>query len=150
MNQDNPEENKVLTQVTTLAEEEEKSGKKINVPNPEQLVGLASSSLLRCRKQISMLLPSMSKKAINRAILAVLDMPTDGIPVELKTKEEKLMFALGQRAISDRFIIVQHSITQQLKKKKEEGEAKEKQKIETAESKEETNNKESEKNDKEK
>jgi len=150
MDNNDQENNKLLTKVTSIAEEEEKTGQKIDIPSPEKLVSNAAMALINCRKQISMLLPNMSKKAINRAVVAMLDIPTDGIPVELKTKEEKLMFDLGQKAINSRFLIVQHHVSQQIKQKKEEDKAKEKLEAEKAESsKENTNIKENEENGKE-
>jgi hypothetical protein len=98
----------VNTEVTSIAQEEERTGKIIPVPNAEELVQRAAVALMQSKKFISEILPKMSKKSIHRATLAYLDLPTEDLPVYLKTEEEKLLFAHGQRAIMMRTIIVNH------------------------------------------
>lgn len=109
----------VQTEVTTIAKEEKKTGQKINVPTPEELVANAQGNMIRGKKELSLLLPKMGKKAMQRAILAGLDLPTGGIPVKLRTKEEKYAFGVIQNMISSRFLVMQHHISQELKKQKE-------------------------------
>jgi hypothetical protein len=77
----------------------------------------------------------MSKREIVRAVTAFLDLPTDGLPVYLKSDQEKLLFATGQRAISDRYIIVYHHtmkmvMEERLKKQQEEQNNKESENVE--------------------
>ena len=98
------------TEVTSIAQEEAKTGQKINIPGAEKLVESMAIDLMRCRREIANLLPTMSKKSIQRATLAYLDLPQDQLPVLLKTEEEKKLFAYGQRAITARMVIVQHHV----------------------------------------
>lgn len=100
----------INTELTSIAEEEKKSGTTIQVPQPEQLVALASASLLNMRRASNQLMLGMSKRGLIRAFNAILDLPTEGVPVFLQTDEEKKLFACGQRAISDRYVIITHHI----------------------------------------
>lgn len=112
------------TQVTSIAQEEEKTGQKIKVPSPEELVQRASMSLIRRMQRIDTMLSSkdplkkLSNRGIKRALVAGLNLPTEGLPVSLKKKEEKELFALIQGAINDRFVIIQHHITQEIQRRK--------------------------------
>ena len=115
----------VLTDVTTIKEEEEKTGKKINVPTQEELVANASMNMIRGKKELSLILPKLGKKAMQRIILAGLDLPAKGMPVKLVSKEEKYLFGVIQNMISSRFLIMQHHISQELKKQKEDNSCKE-------------------------
>jgi len=109
----------VLTEVTSVAKEEQKTGQKINVPDPDHLIKVASSSLYSCRKKMETMMMKMPKRQIVRTINAIFDLPMDGLPVKLKENAEKMMYAIGQRAMSDRFIIIQHHINEEIKKERE-------------------------------
>lgn len=98
----------VNAEVTSIAQEEARTGQKINLPTGERLVQMMSMELIRCRREISNLLPTMSKKDIHRATLAYLDLPTGDVPVYLKSPESQKLFAFGQRAIMARMVVVQH------------------------------------------
>ena len=98
----------VNSEVTSIAAEEERTGQQVPLPKGEQLVMVMSNELMRCKRVISELLPRMSKKDIHRATLAYLDLPTNDVPVYLKSEESKLLFAYGQRAIMARMVVVQH------------------------------------------
>lgn len=98
----------VNSEVTTIAAEEERTGQKVPLPTGEQLVMVMSNELMRCKRIIGDLLPKMSKKDIHRATLAYLDLPTNDVPVYLKSEESKMLFAYGQRAIMARMVVVQH------------------------------------------
>lgn len=102
--------NEVNAEVTSIAQEEKRTGTTIPVPSAERLVALASANLLNMRRAANSLMPTMSKKQLIRAVNAILDLPADGVPVFLKTDEEKKLFAVGQRAISDRYVIITHHI----------------------------------------
>ena len=121
-------ESVVKTEVTSIAKEEERTGQKIPIPNAEELVQRASLSLVRSLQQIDFLISSkdpikkLSNRSIKRALLAGLQLPTDGLPVMLRRNEEKLLFGLIQRIISDRFIILQHHISQEIKKERKKNE----------------------------
>lgn len=101
----------VNTEVTSIAEEEARTGQKIDVPRGENLVAIMAQELIRCRKQIAEIIPNMSKRAIHRATMAYLDLPTNDVPVYLNTDDEKKLFALGQRAIMARMVVIQHHAT---------------------------------------
>lgn len=112
------------TEVTSIVEEEEKTGQKINVPSAEELVARAGSSLMINKQHLNNLINQrngatfkLGRKAMNRVLLSILDLPMGGLPVNLKSEEEKMAFALGQKMISDRFIIMQHHISQEMKKR---------------------------------
>lgn len=98
----------INSEVTSIAKEEERTGQTINIPNAERLVQIMSAELIRCKREIANLLPTMSKKDIQRATLAYLDLPTGEVPVYLKSEESKKLFAFGQRAIMARMVVVQH------------------------------------------
>lgn len=121
----------IKTEVTSIAKEEEK-GASIKVPNPQELVNRASASLLTNLKVLEAFIdaPSgsdmhLSKKAMKRVLLSIIDLPTEGVPVKLRTEAEKKAFAIGQRAIADRFLITQHYINEEVRKAKENQETKE-------------------------
>lgn len=115
------------TEVTSIAQEEAKTGQKIPIPNAEELVSRASVSLFRNLQDLNTLITSrtggdykISRKGMNRVLNSVLNLPTEDIPVKLQTKEEKLAFALGQRIIADRMVIIQHYINEEVKKAREQ------------------------------
>ncbi len=128
----------LVTEVTSIAKEEERTGQKIKMPSAEEMVQRASLSLIRNLQQLKILMPKLSGRGRVRATLAGLQLPVDGVPVSLKKEEEQLVFALIQRTISDRFIILQHHISQELKKEKEKKFAEAKEKTEEAIKKETT------------
>ena len=113
---------KLVTKVTSIAEEEAKSGQKISMPSIEKLVSNASVEIFKTRKQLYELFGKMSKKATLRTVAAIFSLPDDGVPVDLKTEDEKLAHAAGQRNISSRFIVMQHHINQEIQKRREEAE----------------------------
>ncbi len=129
MSQTNPETTAapVTTQVTSIAKEEQKSGVKANLPSAEELVARASSSIIVNTKRLNDLIegkgPSqkykISRGGMNRVLLAILNLPTEGLPVNLKSEEEKLAFALGQRLISDRFVLTQYHVSEEYRKQRE-------------------------------
>lgn len=117
----------VTTEVTSIQQEEEKTGQQIKVPSPEELVARASSSMIVNKKLLNELVSGktgnkykVSRKSLCRILLSILDLPTGGLPVNLKSQEEKLGFALGQKMIADRFILTQHHISQEMKKREME------------------------------
>jgi hypothetical protein len=116
-----------VTQVTSLAQEEQRTGVKANVPSAEELVTRASSSIIVNSKRLNDLIEGkgssqkykISRGGMNRVLLAILNLPTEGLPVNLKTNEEKLAFAIGQRLISDRFVLTQYHISEEYRKQRE-------------------------------
>lgn len=113
----------VKTEVTSIAKEEKKTGTKIEVPSEEELLARASQSFFNNRMVLSKLYPRLSSKGKTRVMNAILDLPTEDIPVKLKGNDEKLAFALGQRIISDRFVVTQYHINQEIRKLKKQKEA---------------------------
>lgn len=117
----------ILTEVTSIAEEEKKTGTKINVPKPEELVARASSSLIANQRYLANLLDKkeggtkyvISRKGMNRVLNAILALPVEGIPVKLQSNEEKAAFAIGQNIVRDMFIIMANHAFNEAKKSKE-------------------------------
>jgi hypothetical protein len=107
---------KLLTEVTSIAKEEEKTGEKIPIPSEEELLRRANMSFLVNRKKFSDIFKTLSSKQKSRVADAILDLPQDKLPVYLKESNEKYAFALGQRIIMDRFTITLHHINEERKK----------------------------------
>lgn len=112
----------VLTKVTSIAEEEKRTGKEIKVPDAETLVANASADIYRTRKYLVDLFGKMSKKQTIRAVSAIFTLPEGDMPVYLKTDEEKTAFAWAQRHMVARFTVMQKYISDELKKRKTEEE----------------------------
>lgn len=113
----------LTTEVTSVAQEELKTGVKIQTPNADDLARKAGISFIRSRKAFNEVFSGLSARGKTRVMNAVLDLPTDGVPVFLRGEQEKLGFALGQRVITDRFVITQHHIVQEVKRQRAEAEA---------------------------
>lgn len=124
---DQIQENKdTVTEVTSVAAEEEKTGQKINVPSPEELVKRANISYIQNLKALEQLISArqgsgylISRKGMNRLLLSILSLPMDDMKVGLQGVEEKYGFGVGQRLIADRFLLTQHHISEEIKKRKE-------------------------------
>jgi hypothetical protein len=130
-----------LTQVTSIAEEEKKTGKKIEVPKSEELVARASSSLIINQQHLNNIVNRrngrtkyvISRKGMNRVINAILGLPTGGVPVKLQSDAEKAAFAIGQNIIRDMFVIMANHALSEAKKAKEESTLQTEQKSGTVE-----------------
>ena len=109
----------VKTEVTSIAKEEEKTGEKIPIPDPETLFSRANASFINHFNTFVSLLPKLSAKQKIRVITAVLSLPEDGVPVLLKTDIEKYAYAMGQRAKLDQFTIFQYHIHKEASKARE-------------------------------
>jgi hypothetical protein len=123
------------TEVTTIAEQEQLSGQKIDVGTPDDLYAKAASSYIRNMKMLNDIVRgrqgsgfTISRKGMNRVINAILQLPQDGLPVKLENDAEMAVFGIGQRIIADRYLMTHYHIVQQqkemLKKKQEEAAAK--------------------------
>ena len=116
-----------LTQVTSIAEEEKRTGQKIDVPNPDELVARASSSLIVNQQHLSNIVNrrnggtkyTISRKGMNRVINAILGLPTDGVPVRLQGPAEQAAFAIGQNIVRDMFVIMANHAFSEARKAKE-------------------------------
>jgi hypothetical protein len=104
-----------LTEVTSIADEEKKTGEKIRVPSPEELVARASASLFQNKRLIGPIFGQLSKKATLRALNAIFSLPEDGVRVDFKSQAEEAAFAIGQAMTRDIFLIMQHHIFQKRK-----------------------------------
>lgn len=121
----------IKTEVTSVAKEEEKTGTKMEMPTKEEIKQNASTSFIRSSYALSNVFKKLSSKAKNRVLNAIIDLPKDNIPVKLKSNDEQLAFALGQRAISDRYILTSYYIEEQaLEQKRLDAERLEKQELE--------------------
>lgn len=119
------DEKKVIkTQVTSLAAEDAKNGTKTPLPSAEEMVSRASASLMQKRIQLHQVASQLSRKQFLRVLAAATDIPTEGLPVLLKSENEKVAYALLQRIQADKFIIIQKHITDEMKRlKNQEGES---------------------------
>jgi hypothetical protein len=117
---------KILTEVTSIAKEEARTGQQINIPTGEELYNKATGSFIRNMKHLNDLINktkgsgsntyAVSRKGMNRVLNAILQLPMDGLPVTLQGEEEKMLFALGQRIIADRYLITHQHILEERKR----------------------------------
>jgi hypothetical protein len=121
--QDKSKANTSVTEVTSISREEQKTGTKINVPTPEELVAKATASYIRNLEGLDNIIRGhkggsyhISRRGMNRVLIAILQLPMDDLHNTLQGEAEKLAFSLGQRIIADRFIITQHHINEEIKK----------------------------------
>ena len=127
--QDLVDKAEIRTEVTSIAKEQAKTGEQIKVPSAEELVARATASYHRNIMMLSNLVKArnggsyqISRKGMNRVISAILQMPTDDLPVTLQGEEEKLAFHLGQKVLMDRYVITHHHIVEEQKRVKKERE----------------------------
>jgi hypothetical protein len=106
-----------LTEVTSVAKEELKTGVKVQTPTAEELVHRANSSFMAGLVELENIFKSgkLSQRGMRRATIAILSLPQEGLPVGLQKGLEQYAFALGQRIIRDRFIITQYHVAQEQK-----------------------------------
>jgi len=114
----------IKTEVTSIRQEEKKTGQTIKMPSPEEMIAKASASFMANRRHLSQLFPKLSSKAKNRTIMAILDLPQEDLHVPLKKDDERLAFAIGQRMLADRFLMTQYYMMEQRKKDIEESKQK--------------------------
>lgn len=125
--QDLVDKAEIVTEVTSVAKEQERTGQKIEVPSAEELVARATASYHRNITMLTNLVKArnggsyqISRKGMNRILSAIVQMPTDGLPVGLQGDEEKLAFSLGQRVLMDRYVITHYHIVEEQKRVAEE------------------------------
>jgi hypothetical protein len=106
----------VFTEVITVAEEEKRTGNSINVGSAEELVARANLSYISSMANINRAFNKLSSKGKTRVLLSILSLPMGGLPVKLRGAEEVYCYGVGQRIQQDRFIILQHSINQEMKR----------------------------------
>lgn len=115
----------LLTQVTSIAQEEARTGQKIKMPSPEEMVARASSSLIVNQQRLNMICGKhgkdygISRKGMTRVMNAIFALPQEGQKVLLQGKEEKAAFVVGQSIIRDMFIIMANHAHQEATKAKE-------------------------------
>lgn len=119
----------IKTEVTSIAAEELRTGVQQQMPTAEELVARANSSFIRNLQALNALINrrsgkdyAISRKGMNRLLISIIQLPQDGLPVNLNSQEEKLGFGIGQRCVSDRFILTQHHIGEEMKRIKAERE----------------------------
>lgn len=122
---------KVLTtEVTSIAQEEQRTGIPINVPNEDELYSKATISFIRNMKFLNDLIAGrngpaykISRKGMNRVLNSILQLPMDGLTVILQGNEEKAAFAAGQRLLADRFLLTHKHIIEERKRLQKEKES---------------------------
>ena len=108
------DKNEILkTEVTSIAQEEAKTGEKIELPSAEKIIANATQAYIQDMTQLQKAYGYLGGRAKIRSLIAILSIPTDKIPVNLVSEEEKFCFALGQRIIQHRFLITQYHINQE-------------------------------------
>jgi hypothetical protein len=110
------ENKEILTEVTSIAKEEQKTGQPI-LPkqlSDEEVVARQSAAFISLKKRFHEAFKGLSSKGKTRVALAVLDLPTSGIPVKLIDQMEKYAFMVGQQALASRFVITQYHINQEI------------------------------------
>src|SRR3990167_4609464 len=112
----------ILTEVTSIANEELKTGQIIKTPSPEELLSRASMAFIKDLKHLEEVFNKLSVRGKTRAILSILNLPPDKVPVKLQDKNEYLAFALGQNILNNRFLITQHHVNQEIARIREEKE----------------------------
>jgi len=115
-----------VTEVTSVAQEEEKTGKKIEVPSPEELVAKASSNVIANLQLMKRIIGAkngssyvISRKGMNRVMESIFDLPTEGQKVMLQGREEKQAFFVGQNLMRSLFILMQNHINEEIRKRRE-------------------------------
>jgi hypothetical protein len=116
----------VLTEVTSIAQEEARTGQKINMPSQEELLARTSANLLVNQRRMNMVISrlnggtkyAISRKGMNRVMNAIFSLPAEGLPVRLQSEEEKAAFAIGQNLIRDMFVIMANHAFEEAKKAK--------------------------------
>lgn len=115
----------VLTEVTSIAAEEARTGQTIDVGTPEDIYAKAMSSYVRNMHQLDEILSAkagnkaaISRNGMDRVLMAILQLPQDGLPVRLKTDLETAAFGIGQRIIADRYLMTHYHIVEEAKKRK--------------------------------
>lgn len=113
----------VLTEVTSVAQEELDSGVEVAIPDAEELYSRSITAYIRNIKFLTDLINArsgsgykISRKGMNRAMTAILQLPQDGLAVNLQGAEEKAAFGLGQRIIADRYMVTHYHIIQEKKR----------------------------------
>jgi len=112
------------TEVTSIAKEEERTGQKIELPSPEELVARASSSVIANLQTLNKLINmkqgggyAISRKGMNRLLLSIFDLPTEGQQVKLQGKEERYAFFVGQNLMRSLFVLMQNHVNEEIKKR---------------------------------
>ena len=112
-----------LTEVTSIAKEEEKTGQKIEMPSAEELVARASSSVIANLQTLNKLINmkqgsgyAISRKGMNRLMLSIFDLPTEGQQVKLQGREEKYAFFVGQNLMRSLFVLMQNHVNEEIRK----------------------------------
>ncbi len=116
------------TEVTSIAQEEKRTGQKIEMPSQEELVARASSSLIVNQQRLNMIISqtnggskkTISRKGMNRVLNSIFSLPQEGQRVLLQGDAEKAAFAIGQNIIRDMFIIMANHAFEQAKLAKQE------------------------------
>lgn len=106
------EQPEIVTKVTSVAQEELKTGEKFELPAPEVIANNAMAAYIKATQQLAKKLSdsSISKVSMAKGVLAGLDLPQEDVPVHLKTRDEVEIFDLMQTAINTRFILTQYHI----------------------------------------
>ncbi len=130
--QDLVDKAQIVTEVSSVAREAAKSGEAMPKLSSEEILARAVASYHRNITMLSNLTKArngssyvIGRKGMNRVLSAIMQMPTEGLPVGLQGEEEKLAFHLGQKVLLDRYIITHSHIVEEQKRIKAQDENKE-------------------------
>lgn len=111
-------EKEVLTEVTSVAKEEDKTGQEVPV-TAEQMREIAIKDYFGGMMAIAKELPNLSNRGVRRLLIALLQLPHPDEPVKLVSNEERMLFGIGQRVQIARMYLMMESMKENIKSKKE-------------------------------
>jgi DNA-directed RNA polymerase subunit H (RpoH/RPB5) len=109
----------IKTEMTSIAQEEKKTPEQVPQMSREDFVTQATQDYMGGLLQIQRIVKDMSKRSLIRALIAVLKLPEEGSKVNLQTKEERVVFGIGQRVLSARTTLIINHMQSEINKDKE-------------------------------
>lgn len=107
-----------LTQVTTLAEEEKKAPEAPKLTK-QDMREMALRDHMGGLLQLQNLVRRMSKRGLSRIFTAILQLPQEGLKVNLNGPEEQAVFGIAQRVLNAKFALILHYVEEESLKLKQ-------------------------------
>ena len=111
-------EKEVLTEVTSVSAEEQKTGQETKI-TAEQMTQIAINDYMAGMLTIASEMPKLSNRGVRRLIIALLQLPHPDEPVKLVSQEEKRLFGIGQRVQVARMYLLMNGMKEDMRAKKE-------------------------------
>lgn len=128
--QDLVDKAQILTETTSVARQAFKLGEETPKMTSEEILNRAVASYHRNITILANLIKAkqgssyvISRKGMSRVLSAIVQMPTEGLPISLQGEDEKAAFHLGQKVLLDRYIITHNHVVEEQKKLKAQQEA---------------------------